>query len=111
MPGAWHNIHIAIIAPAKATKRSVHLTTKLQAVEVAEMTSKEAAAMSAKNSHLTLEYGNEHAVAVLNNGGIVGHLPRTISHVSWFFLRRGGHIVCRVTEKRRHDDGVEVPCE
>ena len=35
------------------------------------------------------EYSNEHAVAVLKDGEIVGHLPRTISRVSWFFLRRG----------------------
>ena len=34
------------------------------------------------------EYGNEHAVAVLKDGEIVGHLPSTISRGSWFFLRR-----------------------
>ena len=53
--GAWHKIHVAIIAHALVTKRKAHtVTTKLQAVEVAEKASKEAAAMSAKNSQLTV---------------------------------------------------------
>ena len=47
MPGPWHNIHVAIIteivAPAVVTKRKAYtVTTKLQAVEVAEKTSKAA---------------------------------------------------------------------
>ena len=55
MLGAWHNIHVAIIAPAMVTERKAHtVTTKLQVVEVAEKTSKEAAAMSAKNSQLSM---------------------------------------------------------
>ena len=56
------------------------------------------------------EYSNEHAITVLKYGEIVSHLLGTILHVSWFFLRRGGHIVCRVTGKRRHDDALEDPC-
>ena len=40
-----HNIHVAIITPAMATKRKAFTeTTKLQAMEVAEKTSKKAAA-------------------------------------------------------------------
>ena len=47
----WHNIHVAIIAPAMATKRKAYtVTTNLQAVKVVKKTSKEAAAMSANNS-------------------------------------------------------------
>lgn len=60
-----------------------------------------------------LEQNNEHdrhAVAVMRDDQIVGHLPRSISRVSRFFLSRGGVIVCRVTGKRRHGDGLEVPC-
>ena len=60
-----------------------------------------------------LEEDNEHdkhAVAVLLDDQIVGHLPRSISRVSRFFLCRGGLIACRVTGKRRHGDGLEVPC-
>ena len=55
MPRVWHNIHLAIIAPAMVTKRKAHtVTTKLQAVEVDEKTSKKAAAMSTKNSQLSV---------------------------------------------------------
>ena len=40
---------------------------------------------------------NEHdklAVAVMKDGCIVGHVPRSISQVLWFYLKRGGHILC-----------------
>ena len=48
MPGAWHNIQVAIITPAMATKRKVYtVTSNLQGIE-------EAAAMSANNSQLTV---------------------------------------------------------
>ena len=47
---------------------------------------------------------------MLKDDEIVGDLPRTISRASWFFLRRGGRIVYRVTRKRKHDDGLEVTC-
>ena len=33
---------------------------------------------------------DRHAVAVMLDDRVVGHLPRSISRVSWFFLRRGG---------------------
>ena len=59
-----------------------------------------------------LEEDNEHdkhAVAVLLDDQIVGHLPRSISRVSRFFLRRGGAITCRVIANsfRVH---FELPC-
>ena len=85
MPGAWHNIHVAIIAPAIATKRKAYtVTTNLQDVEVAKKTSKQAAAMLAKTL-VHCKYGYEHdqcAIAVLNDSEIVGHLSRTILRIS-----------------------------
>ena len=51
-----------------------------------------------------------HAVAVVNDGDVVGHVPCLISRVSWFFLVRGGHIKCRVTGRRKFGNGLEVPC-
>ncbi len=62
---------------------------------------------------LKREEGNQHdeyAVAVLRNGAVVGHMPRCISRVSWFFLRRGGKISCKITGKRKLGVGLEVPC-
>ena len=34
------------------------------------------------------EDGNEHAIAVVKDGLIIGHVPRSMSHVCWFFLMR-----------------------
>ena len=53
---------------------------------------------------------DEHAIAVTRDGRTVGHVPRIISRVSWFFLRRGGHIICQITGQRKRGDGLEVPC-
>ena len=48
---------------------------------------------------------DEHAIAVTRDGRTVGHVPRIISRESWFFLRRGGHIICRITGQRKRGDG------
>ena len=52
------------------------------------------------------EHGNvedRFAVAVIERGGtdIVGHLPREMSRVLWYFLVHGGVINCEVTERRQ----------
>ena len=54
---------------------------------------------------------DRHAVAVLKNGEIVGHMPRTISRFSWFFIKRGGFIKAIVTGERKKGIGLEVPCD
>ena len=62
---------------------------------------------------LRAEDNNEHdahAVAVIKDSDVVGHVPRSISRVVWFFLERGGNIICRITGKRKMGVGVEVPC-
>ena len=56
-----------------------------------------------------------YAVAVKKNGNIVGHVPRKISTTSFMFLRRGGSILCQVTESQRYSadlpqGGLEIPC-
>ena len=54
------------------------------------------------------------AVAVLKEGVIVGHVPRDISRVCWYFLERNNTITCRITDKRQRSSvsgkGLEVPC-
>ena len=51
------------------------------------------------------------AVAVLQEGIIVGHVPRDISRV-WYFLERNNTITCRITDKRQRSSvsgkGLEV---
>lgn len=57
---------------------------------------------------------DKHAVAVLKNGHIVGHLPREKAKIFWFFLKRHGIISVTVTDKRRVSKpagGLEVPCK
>ena len=53
---------------------------------------------------------NDHAVAVHLDDYIVGHLPRSISEVSWFFIMHGGRIGCEITSHRKFGVGLEVPC-
>ena len=64
------------------------------------------------------ERNNPHdrfAVAVMKDKLTVGHIPREISKICWFFLHKGGTIQCTVTGGRRRSlieqGGLEVPCE
>ena len=45
----------------------------------------------------------------------VGHVPRSISRVCWYFIQHDGEITCKITGGRRRSDlpqgGLEVPCE
>ena len=56
-----------------------------------------------------------YAVAVMERGVIVGHVPRTLSAVCCLFLGKGGTIFCEVTGRRHFSadlpqGGLEVPC-
>ena len=52
-----------------------------------------------------------HAIAVLKDEVIVGHVPRELSRILFFFLRRlRSSIVCEITGRRKHGLGLEVPC-
>ena len=45
---------------------------------------------------------------------IVGHIPKEISKIYWFFLHKGGTIHCRVKDKRKFSiehGSLEMPCE
>ena len=66
------------------------------------------------------EFGNRHdsfAVAIMKDGQVVGHVPRTISCMCTLFIRRGGSILAIVIGARRRctcrgvdNGGVELPC-
>ena len=71
----------------------------------------------AKSCPLKRELTNNYdrfAVAVLKDGEVVGHVPRTLSKTTSFFLRYDGNVVfCEVTGERVNRGvqlGVEVPC-
>ena len=63
------------------------------------------------------EAGNghdRHAVAVVFDSYVVGHLPREYSRIAWYFLQHGGMISCEITGRRHRDNtpslGLVVPC-
>ena len=66
------------------------------------------------------EFGNIHdpyAVAIVRSdeAEVVGHVPRKISSLCYFFIKRKGTIICQVTGKRQRSvdlpqGGLEVPC-
>ena len=57
---------------------------------------------------------DDFAVAVLKNGNTVGHVPREISRVCWYFLHKSGsEMTCIVNGDRRSEvdgKGLVVPC-
>ena len=58
---------------------------------------------------------DDFAVAVLMNGNTVGHVPREISRVCWYFLHKSGsEMTCIVNGDRRRSEvdgkGLVVPC-
>ena len=65
------------------------------------------------------EFGNLHdpyaVTVVCEDAVIVGHIPRTILSLCYFFLRNNGTIVCQITGRRRRSldfpqGGLEVFC-
>ena len=73
---------------------------------------------SEKSSQFNARSINIHddfAVAVLKNSNTVGHVPREISRVCWYFLHKSGsEITCIVNGDRRRSEvdgkGLVVPC-
>ncbi len=53
---------------------------------------------------------DNYAVCVKKGSIIIGHLPRSFSRISWFFLGHGGRIKCIITGRRKRGLGLEVPC-
>ena len=57
-----------------------------------------------------------HAVAILKDNIVVGHVPRKISTMCSMFLRKGGLMKCTITGSKRYSSdltqgGMEVPCK
>ena len=60
-----------------------------------------------------------HAVAVVkttsSDDQTVGHVPRNISRLCWYFLENDGEITCEITGARQRSSlpqgGLEVPCK
>ena len=62
---------------------------------------------------LRIEDENQHdsfAVAIVKNDDVVGHAPRNLSRVFYFFLSHDGAISAEITGHRKFGCGLEVPC-
>ena len=58
---------------------------------------------------------DRYAVAVTKDGRVVGHVPRELARICYFFLKKQhSTMTCTVTDKRRPSDingkGLVVPC-
>ena len=52
-----------------------------------------------------------HAVAVMKDGQVVGHVPRELSRILYFFLKQPfSRVLCVITGRRKFGVGLEVPC-
>ena len=64
------------------------------------------------------ELGNKEdrfAAAVLTHDNIIGHVPRTISRICWYFIQYRGSILCEVIGNRQysrdlHQGGLDILC-
>ena len=60
------------------------------------------------------EENNDHdrrAIAVMKDREVIGHVPRELSKILYFFLRRSeSSVSCVITGIRKYGVGLEVPC-
>ncbi len=67
---------------------------------------------------LSQENGNEadqFAGATYKEEAVVGHVPREISRICWYFLEHDGEILCEVNGNKQRSPlaqgGLEIPCK
>ena len=55
------------------------------------------------------------AIALVNNDSVTdGHIPKFVSKLTWFFLKHGGHIKCKITSGQKYlkeleKGGLQIP--
>ncbi len=54
---------------------------------------------------------DKHAVSVMKEHSVVGHVPIEFRRAVWHFLSHGGSAHCKVTGHRKKGKGLEVPCK
>ena len=52
-------------------------------------------------SRETLNEHDRFAIAITKDDNNVGHIPREISKVAWYFLQHGGEINCEISGRRK----------
>ena len=57
---------------------------------------------------------DRYAISVIKDEAVVGHVPRELSRISYYFIQRNGEILCTVTGNRLRsvlvEGGLEIPC-
>ena len=56
------------------------------------------------NSH------DHHVVCLTRRGAVIGHVPRQLSKLFYFFLLYNGRLTCEIVGKRKFGVRLEVPC-
>ena len=59
---------------------------------------------------------DRYAIAIISNNQTVGHVPKFLSKLTFFFLKHGGTLTVKVTGERRYSfdlaqGGMEIPAE
>ena len=59
---------------------------------------------------------DRYAIAIISNNQTVGHVPKFLSKLTFFFLKHGGTLKVKVTGERRYSfdlaqGGMEIPAE
>ena len=49
-------------------------------------------------------------LAFFKNSVVVGHAPREVSKIFYYFMQHGGSITVEITGHRKFGNGLEVPC-
>ena len=51
---------------------------------------------------------DKFAIALVNNDSVtVGHIPKFMSKLTYFFLKHGGHIKCEITGGKKYSKDFE----
>ena len=59
---------------------------------------------------------DKYAIAIISNNQTVGHVPKFLSKLTFFFLKHGATLIVKVTGERRYSfdlpqGGMEIPAE
>ena len=95
LPNQWDVSRMAAIFCKESVIRGHHVYKNVWTPFVGQILN---ARREAGNSH------DRHAVVVVFDSYVVGHLPREYSRIAWYFLQHGGMISCEITGRRRRDN-------
>ena len=64
----------------------------------------------AETLHFQTDARNEHEEIIKNSVVVVGHAPRGMPQIVFYFLQHGRSISAEVIGQRKYGCGLEVPC-